>query len=59
MVRDQHQSALAGRCTVEREVGHGGMATLYLAGDLKRERRVALEVLNSGLGAVLGVERLP
>jgi hypothetical protein len=57
MVRDQLQSALAGRYTVEREVGHGGMATVYLASDLKHERRVALKVLNPELGAVLGVER--
>jgi len=59
MVRDQLQSALAGRCTVERDVGHGGMPTVYLASDLKHERRVALKVLNPELGAVLGVERLP
>ena len=49
--------ALAGRYDVEREVGRGGMATVYLARDLKHDRRVALKMLNPELGAVLGVER--
>jgi Tol biopolymer transport system component/tRNA A-37 threonylcarbamoyl transferase component Bud32 len=50
-------NALAGRYAVEREVGRGGMATVYLARDLKHDRRVALKMLNPELGAVLGVER--
>ncbi|MBL0172126.1 MAG: protein kinase [Gemmatimonadaceae bacterium] len=54
---DQLQSALAGRYAVEREIGAGGMATVYLARDLKHNRRVALKVLKPELGAVLGVER--
>ncbi|HTE44744.1 MAG TPA: protein kinase [Gemmatimonadaceae bacterium] len=50
-------SALAGRYEVEREIGAGGMATVYLARDVKHDRRVALKLLNAELGAVLGVER--
>ena len=50
-------AALAGRYTIEREIGAGGMATVYLARDVKHDRRVALKVLNPELGAVLGVER--
>ena len=50
-------SALAGRYQVERVIGVGGMATVYLARDLKHDRNVALKVLNPELGAVLGVER--
>jgi serine/threonine-protein kinase len=50
-------ASLAGRYRVEREIGRGGMATVYLAHDLRHERRVALKVLNPELGAVLGVER--
>ena len=48
---------LAGRYVVERELGAGGMATVYLARDVKHERRVALKVLNPELGAVLGADR--
>jgi Tol biopolymer transport system component len=51
------ETALAGRYTVEREVGRGGMATVYLARDVRHNRPVALKVLNPELGAVLGVER--
>ena len=50
-------AALADRYTLEREVGAGGMATVYLARDLKHERDVAIKVLKPELGAVLGVER--
>jgi serine/threonine-protein kinase len=49
--------ALADRYAIDREVGAGGMATVYLARDLKHNRSVALKVLKSELGAVLGVER--
>jgi eukaryotic-like serine/threonine-protein kinase len=50
-------SALAGRYDIEREIGRGGMATVYLARDLRHERSVALKVLDPELGAVLGGER--
>ena len=50
-------AALAGRYLVEREVGRGGMATVYLADDLKHERKVALKVLKPELAAVVGAER--
>jgi eukaryotic-like serine/threonine-protein kinase len=53
----QLAAALAGRYTVDREIGRGGMATVYLARDVRHNRKVALKVLNPELGAVLGVER--
>jgi len=53
----QLNSALTGRYAVEREIGRGGMATVYLARDLRHDRHVALKVLNPELGAVLGTER--
>jgi len=49
--------AVAGRYEVDREIGRGGMATVYLARDTKHNRKVALKVLNPELGAVLGVQR--
>ena len=49
--------ALAGRYTIEREIGRGGMAVVYLARDIKHDRPVALKLLHPELGAVLGVER--
>jgi serine/threonine-protein kinase len=54
---EQLTAALAGRYDVEREIGAGGMATVYLARDLKHNRAVALKVLRPELGAVLGAER--
>ncbi len=50
-------AALADRYRIERELGQGGMATVYLARDLKHERDVAIKVLRPELSAVLGVER--
>jgi Tol biopolymer transport system component len=50
-------TALAGRYTIERELGAGGMATVYLAHDVKHDRHVALKVLKPELAAVLGAER--
>ncbi len=50
-------AALADRFTIERELGRGGMATVYLARDLKHDRPVALKVLRPELAAILGVER--
>src|SRR3954462_4400509 len=61
VVRDSLQrsigSALADRYRVERELGQGGMATVYLAEDLRHRRKVALKVLKPELAAVLGAER--
>src|SRR2546422_631665 len=51
------QAALAGRYTIERELGRGGMATVYLAEDLKHHRRVAIKVLKPELASALGPER--
>ena len=53
----QINSALAGKYRIEREIGQGGMATVYLAHDLRHDREVALKVLNPELAAVLGKER--
>ena len=50
-------AALEGRYAIERELGEGGMATVYLADDLKRNRKVALKVLKPELAAVVGAER--
>jgi tRNA A-37 threonylcarbamoyl transferase component Bud32 len=50
-------AALADRYGLERELGQGGMATVYLAHDLKHKRKVALKVLKPELAAVLGAER--
>ncbi|HYL20908.1 MAG TPA: protein kinase [Gemmatimonadales bacterium] len=49
--------ALADHYRIERELGHGGMATVYVARDLKHDREVALKVLHPNLAAVLGGER--
>ena len=49
--------SLAGRYTLERELGRGGMAVVYLVRDLKHDRPVALKVLNPELAASLGSER--
>ncbi len=50
-------AALADRYTIARELGAGGMATVYLAHDLRHERDVAIKVLHPDLGAALGSER--
>jgi len=50
-------TALADRYRIERELGAGGMATVYLAADLKHDRKVAIKVLKPELAAVLGAER--
>jgi serine/threonine-protein kinase len=50
-------AALEGRYRIESELGEGGMATVYLADDLRHERKVALKVLKPELAAVVGAER--
>jgi serine/threonine-protein kinase len=50
-------TALAGRYRIERHLGEGGMASVYLAEDLKHERKVALKLLKPELAAVLGADR--
>ncbi len=50
-------AALSGQYRVERELGAGGMATVYLAEDLKHRRKVAIKVLRPELAAVIGAER--
>jgi eukaryotic-like serine/threonine-protein kinase len=53
----QLRTALADRYRLEREVGQGGMATVYLAHDLRHDRKVALKVLRPELSAILGAQR--
>src|SRR5436190_9675330 len=54
---DTLNAALSGRYAIEREIGQGGMATVYLARDIRHNRRVALKVLHPDLAAALGAER--
>jgi eukaryotic-like serine/threonine-protein kinase len=56
-VTDQLNAALAERYRIERELGQGGMATVYLARDIKHDRKVALKVLRPELAAVIGADR--
>jgi serine/threonine-protein kinase len=56
-VFDRLKATLADRYSIERELGRGGMATVYLAHDLKHDRKVAVKVLHPELAAVLGAER--
>ncbi len=50
-------TALADRYRIERHLGEGGMATVYLAEDLKHKRKVAVKMLRPELAAVVGAER--
>jgi eukaryotic-like serine/threonine-protein kinase len=56
-IPDRLSTALADRYRLERELGAGGMATVYLAQDLKHDRQVAIKVLKPELAAVIGAER--
>jgi serine/threonine-protein kinase len=56
-ITGQLKTALADRYVIERELGEGGMATVYLAHDVKHNRKVALKVLRPELAAVIGAER--
>jgi len=51
------REALSNRYAIEREIGHGGMATVYLARDLRHNRQVALKVLRPELATAIGSER--
>src|SRR5678815_5054647 len=54
---DKLRDSLAGTYTIDRELGRGGMATVFLAQDTKHERVVALKVLHPDLAASLGPDR--
>jgi Tol biopolymer transport system component len=56
-ITDRLSAALAERYRIERELGSGGMATVYLAHDVRHDRKVAIKVLKPELAAVLGAER--
>jgi Tol biopolymer transport system component len=57
MTTERLRASLADRYRIERELGAGGMATVYLAHDLKHDRDVAIKVLHPDLGAALGSDR--
>lgn len=56
---DRLRAAFAGRYDIEKEIGAGGMATVYLARDPKHDRQVAIKVLRPELAAALGPDRFP
>ena len=56
-VADRLRTALADRYAIEREIGRGGMATVYLAQDLRHQRAVAVKVLHPEIAGALGPER--
>ena len=56
-ITERLSAALDGRYRIDRELGAGGMATVYLAHDIKHDRDVAIKVLHPDLGAALGGER--
>ena len=57
ILHQQLASGLTGRYTLERELGQGGMAVLFLAQDLRHDRKVALKVLRPDLSAAIGADR--
>lgn len=56
-VRERLNAALADRYRIEREIGSGGMATVYLAHDLRHNRKVAVKVMDPAIALVLGADR--
>ena len=56
-VAETLRSALQDRYVIERELGQGGMATVYLAEDLKHHRKVALKVLRPEIAVTVGADR--
>jgi predicted RNase H-related nuclease YkuK (DUF458 family) len=56
-ILERLRAALTGRYAIERQLGEGGMATVYLAGDLRHDRKVAVKVLRAELAAVIGADR--
>jgi serine/threonine-protein kinase len=56
-ITERLKVAIADRYVIERELGQGGMATVYLAHDVRHDRKVALKVLRPELAAVIGAER--
>ena len=56
-LQERLRAALRDRYAVESEIGRGGMATVYLAEDLKHRRKVALKVMDPEISAVVGTER--
>ncbi|MFN2316688.1 MAG: protein kinase [Gemmatimonadales bacterium] len=57
MILERLAASLADRYRIEREIGQGGMATVYLAHDLRHNRKVAVKVLAAELAAMIGAER--
>ncbi|MDH4132850.1 MAG: serine/threonine protein kinase, partial [Gemmatimonadota bacterium] len=57
MTLERLRASLSDRYRIERELGQGGMATVYLAEDLRHKRKVAIKVLRAELAAVIGAER--
>jgi serine/threonine protein kinase len=56
-IPDNLITALAGRYSIERVIGRGGMATVYLAEDVRHRRKVAVKVLRPELASTLGTDR--
>jgi serine/threonine-protein kinase len=57
MSLERLRASLSDRYRIERELGHGGMATVYLAHDIKHDRKVAIKVLREEISAAVGAER--
>src|SRR5690348_9853881 len=57
VLADRIQSLLSERYVIERELGHGGMAVVFLARDLRHDRPVAIKVFRSDIGDATGAER--